>query len=258
MMNENRKTERVRVLGVQVDAMRVDRAINLTNRYLEKHKFEYIVFANTPAALSGQQENLLKEYVDNAALVLPGDGNIEDAAEVRKWLKDGISYQAEYFRKLFTRLNKQYAGFYVMAEKEEQLTKIRKIVKEKYNRLQMEDILWQEEESVDCMLNGINSLSPDILFICGNHERISGFLREHGCKINAGLCFCMEEIVTDQATEITEWPVAEGAHRAWEKMGGWISRIFHDHLFKKQMKQELKNTEPEQQMKQPVEMNEKE
>ena len=57
-MSEQRKAERVRVLGVQVDSLKVERAALLTSRYLEKHKFEYIVFANTPAALAGQDEQL--------------------------------------------------------------------------------------------------------------------------------------------------------------------------------------------------------
>ena len=125
-MIDERKVERVRVLGVSVDPLRADRAVNLTVRYLEKHKFEYIVFANTPAALAGKEESM-ETYIDHAALVLPGDANIEDAVEARTWLEEGKFYQAEYFRRLFTRLNKQRASVYLMVEKEDQLSKIQRI-----------------------------------------------------------------------------------------------------------------------------------
>lgn len=244
---EQRKAERVRVLGVQVDSIRVDRAINLTIRCLEKHKFEYIVFANTSAALVGQDEKRLETYIDNAALVLPGDSNIEDSVEIRRWLPEEKAYQAEYFRRLFTKLNKQRASIYLMVEKEDQLSKIRNIIQEKYSRLQKEDILWQEETSIDSMVNAINSLAPEVLFICSNHEKISAFLKEHACKINAGLCFCMEEVVTDTDTDISDWVTVTGFQKILFDIKTRVSRFFHDILFRNQMKQVQQETEQEEQ-----------
>ena len=236
-MIEDRKADRVRVLGVQVDPVRADRAVNLTVRYLEKHKFEYIVFANTPAALLGREEAGMEDYIDHAALVLPGDANIEDAVEARAWLGDDRNYQAEYFRRLFTRLNKQRASIYLMVDKEEQLSKIHKIMKEKYNRFQVESILWQEDASVDGLVNSINSHAPDILFICASHEKMSHFLREHACKINAGLCVCMEEVVTDTQTDISDWMHFSKMQKMIFDLKKNATRFLHDILFKKQMKQ---------------------
>ena len=235
-MIDERKVDRVRVLGVSVDSLKADRAVNLTIRYLEKHKFEYIVFANTPAALAGKEENM-ETYIDHAALVLPGDANIEDAVEARAWLEEGRFYQAEYFRRLFTRLNKQRASVYLMVEKEDQLSKIQRIMHEKYSRLQMEGGLWQQDGSIDGLVNSINGLAPDILFICAGHDKMSSFLGEHACKINAGLCVCMEEVVTDAATDISEWMHASKFQKTVYELKNQISRFFHDFLFKKEMKQ---------------------
>ena len=236
-MIEDRKADRVKVLGVQVDPVRADRAVNLTVRYLEKHKFEYIVFANTPAALLGREEIGMEEYIDRAALVLPGDTNIEDAVEVKKWLDEGHNYQAEYFRRLFTRLNKQRASIYLMVDKEEQLSKIHKIMKEKYSRFQTESVLWQEDASIDGLVNSINSHAPDILFICASHEKMSGFLKEHACKIHAGLCICMEEVVTDAQTDISDWMHSSKMQKMIFDMKKNATRMLHDLVFKKQMKQ---------------------
>lgn len=236
MMTEQRKAERVRVLGVQVDSIRVERAVHLTIRYLEKHKLEYIVFADTPAALVGKEENAYGAYLDGAALVLPGDRNIEDAVEVRQWLPEDRSYQAEYFRRLLARLNKHRGSIYLMVENENQLSKIRNIIGEKYNRLQKEDILWQQDTSIDGMVNAINSLAPDVLFICARHEKISQFLAEHACKINAGICFCMEEVVTDTETAVSDWIEASRFQKIIMETTSKISHFFHDFLFKKQMK----------------------
>ncbi len=247
-MIEERKPERVRVLGVLVDSLKPERAVSLTIRYLEKHKFEYIVFANTPAALLGKEEEM-EEYIDQAALVLPGDANIEDAIEVRTWLEEGKCYQAEYFRRLFGRLNKQRASVYLMMEKEDQLLKVRNIFREKYSRLQVEGGLWQQDTSIDSLVNSINSLAPDILFICAGHEAMTAFLKEHACKINAGLCFCMEEVVTDKDTAISEWMQLSGLQKMIYDCKNNLSRFIHDFLFKKQMKQMKQDEEPEKEEK---------
>ncbi len=236
-MIEERKEDRVRVLGVQVDSVRPDRAVNLTVRYLEKHKFEYIVFANTPAALSGRDDAAFEDYIEQAALVLPGDANIEDAVEMREWLGEGRSYQAEYFRRLFARLNKQRVSIYLMVDKEDQLFKIRKIIQEKYSRIQVEGGLWTEDTSIDGLVNSINGLAPDMLFICAGHEKMRHFLMEHACKINAGICFCMEEVVTDGLFGFSDGYPASKIQKTWLQIKSRFSHSLHDFIFKKEMKQ---------------------
>lgn len=236
-MSEQRKEERVRVLGVEVDPLRMDRAVSLTSRYLEKHKFEYIVFANTPAALAGQDEGSLSEYIKNAALVLPGDTNIENAVEVGDWLEEGESYQAEYFRRIFSRLYRHRGSIYAMVEKKDQLNKFENILKGKYSRIESESILWEPDLSVDQLVNSINSMAPSVLFICGSHERMSKFLAEHACKINAGLCFCMEEVATDAETDIQEWMLGNRMQKKIKEIQEWLSRFFHDMVFHKKMKE---------------------
>ena len=246
MMIEERITDRIRVLGVQVDPVRADRAVKLTVRYLEKHKFEYIVFANTPAALLGTEDSVIEEYIDQAALVLPGDSNIEDAIEAKKWLEEGRNYQADYFRRLFARLYRQRPSIYLMVDKEEQFSKIQKIMKEKYSRFQVEGNLWREEDSIDGIVNSINGHAPDILFICAGHEKMSCFLKEHACKINAGLCFCMEEVVTDVRLDISEWNHGSRIQKIVFEMKNKASRLFHNILFKNQMKRSQQEEEKEE------------
>ncbi len=237
-MSENNNIERVRVLGVYVDPLKIDRAVTRTSRYQEKHKFEYILFVNTAAALAGQTEAYFEDYIENAALVLPGDMNLEEAVEVRKWMEEGVLYQAEYFRRLLSKLNLQHAACFILMEKEKQLQKLQNIIHEKYNRLKVEAIQWTEETSMDRVVNKINSHTPDLLIMCGRHEKMSTFLKEHGCKINAGLCICAEEIVTDGKTNIDEGAYATKFQKFWREIGGTISQLLHDFLFKKQMKQE--------------------
>ena len=127
-MSENNNIERVRVLGVSVDPFKVDRAVTKTSRYMEKHKFEYVVFVNTAAALAGQKEEYFAEYIENAALVLPGDMNIEEAVEVRSRMEEGVLYQAEYFRRLLSRLNLEHGTCFVFMEKEEARHMLKKLL----------------------------------------------------------------------------------------------------------------------------------
>ena len=95
-------------------------------------------------------------------------------------------------------------------------------------------------------MNKINSLTPELLILCGSHEKMSFFLKEHGCKINAGLCICAEEIVTDAKTHIDGWAHGKGVRKFFVKIGTAISQRIHDFLFQRQMKQEKQHEEADE------------
>ena len=99
-MRSQRKAERKKILGTDIDVIRADRAINLTSRYLEQNKPGYIVFLNTAEILAGQEEARLADFLTRASLVLPGDQNVEDALETSLRVGDYDSYAVEYFESL--------------------------------------------------------------------------------------------------------------------------------------------------------------
>lgn len=235
-MIEQRKAERIQILGIDMDPIRVDRALNLAAHYLEKNRLEYIAFVNTPAALSGHDQEEFTAFMNQAALVLPGDNNIEEALGIRTWIEEETFYQAEFFRRLLSRLNRQRASVYLVIQKEEELERLKKIFQKKYEKIHLEYTLWQEEDSIDSMVNDINILAPEILLICGDYNRICGFMKENGCKINAGLCFCMEAIISDEEEAVPDW--VERFHLV--KLYTWFYkkpvRFWHDTLFKRTMK----------------------
>lgn len=236
-MREQRKAERMNILGIDMDSVRVDRAIGLTSHYLEKNKFEYIAFVNTPAALAGHDQEAFVSFMNDAVLVLPGDHNMEEAVGVSHWKTDGEeTYQYEFFRKFMGRMNRQRASIYLIIQKEEELEQLKRILGERYEKIHLEYSLWQEESNIDSMVNDINILAPDILLICGEYGRICEFMREHGFKINAGLCFCMDKIVAGEEMAVPEW--TERFHL--QDLYRWLHkkplRFWHDTLFKRTMK----------------------
>lgn len=244
-MMEQRKAERMQILGIDMDAIRVDKVLGLTSHYLERNKFEYIAFVNTPAALAGHEQEDFMAFMSQAALVLPGDNNIEDALGNRTWIEEETSYQAEFFRRLLSRMNRQRASVYLMIEKEEELERLKGIFERKYEKIHLEYTLWQNEENTDSMVNDINILAPELLLICGDYGRICGFMKENGCKINAGICFCMEAILSDEEEAVPDW--VEKFHLV--KMYTWFYkkplRFWHDVLFKHTMKKNYAEQKPD-------------
>lgn len=236
-MRERRKAEQVQILGTRIDAVRVDRAMNLTSHYLELYKFEYIVFVNTAAAILGQELPEFAGFLSQAVLALPGDKNIEQAIEEDLRIGENESYQSEYLGRLFNKLNRMGAAVYAVQDKEEDLCKIREKMSQYYDRVTFEGSLWQSEESLDTMVNAINIMAPDVLLICGKYERIWDFFKEYGSKINAGLCFCMEEIAAEEESRVPSWAVKlhlEGLYRwLFEKP----KHALNDSLFKKKLKE---------------------
>lgn len=235
-MMEPKKTERTKILGIDVDPIRVDKAIHLTSHYLETHKFEYIAFANTKAALAGQNDEEFASFMAGAAMVLPGDNNIEEAVGLRHWIEQETSYQAEYFRRFLSRLNRQRGAAYLMMEKEEELIRLQKIFADKYEKIRVEAILWKDEENVDSMVNDINILAPEMLLICGDYGRIRNFLNEHGNKIYTGLCFCMDAFMTDEEPEYPAWVKEYHIQSLYTNFYKRPMKWMRDMVFKKRMK----------------------
>ena len=236
-MREQRKADRIQILGAEVDPVRVDRAITLTSRYLELNKFEYIVFVNTAAAIMGQEQEDFARFLSQAALVLPGDKNIENAIEGNLRIGEDETYQSEYFGRLFYKLNRMGASVYVMQEKEENLEIIHERFCHRYDRMQIEDTIWKEGENLDNLVNTINILAPDILLICGGFARIERFLHEYGSKINAGLCFCMEEIADGDGRNIPTWVRKLHLSGLYQWFYEKPRHAWNDSIFKRKMKE---------------------
>ncbi len=102
-----------------------------------------------------------------------------------------------------------------------------------------------EKFSALLFVKNINGYAPDILFICAGHDKMSRFLKEHACKINAGLCFCMEEVVTDERLDISDWIHLSKTGQMIFEMKSRASRFFHNILFQKQMKRIRQKEEEE-------------
>lgn len=236
-MREQRKAERVRILGAEIDPVRVDRALNLTSRYLELNKFVYITFVNTAAAILGQESPDFAQFLNQAALVLPGDKNIENAIDGNLKVGEDATYQGEYFERLFYKLNRMGASVYVMQEKEENLKLIEERFQPVYTRIKAEGVLWNVEENMDYMVNEINVIAPQVLIVCGHYKNIWKFLSEYGSKINVSLCICLEEISPGAEYNIPAWVMKfhlQGVYRVlYEK----TKHIWTDSMFKKKMKE---------------------
>ena len=246
-MREQRKAERVRILGAELDALRVDRAMNLTSRYLELNKFEYITFVNTAAAILGQESPEFADFLNKAVLVLPGDKNIENALEDNLKVGEDATYQAEYFERLFYKLNRMGADIYVMEEKEEHLRIIRERLKSGYSRIHVEGILWPDDHNPDYLVNEINTLAPHVLLVCGNYKRIWQFFSEYGSKINVSLCICLEEISPGAEYNMPSWVLKFHLQGVYRLLYEKSKHLWTDSLFRKKMKEnDLEQKEQEQ------------
>lgn len=253
-MREQRKAERIRILGAPVDPIRVDRAMNLTSHYLEKNKFEYIVFVNTAAAIYSQESEEFAEFLNQSVLALPGDKNVENAIEENLRIGEDHLYQSEYFGRLFHKLNRMGSSVCVLHDQEEAIAVLEEKFTKQFDRLHVEIFLWQEEENQDRLVNEINILAPSLLLICGDYHRIYSFMKDYGSKINAGLCLCMEEMAEGSAGKVPAW--VERFHL--QSLYYWLYEkpklAWKDNLFQKKLK-ETNEQMAENQLDKPKEAN---
>ena len=204
-MNETNRTERTGILGIGMDDVRMDRAVSLTSKLLEENRFERVVFVNTKAALNGQEKESFLNLTEEAALVLPGDNNIENAVGITAWIENGTSYQAEYFRRIFRKLNRHKSFVYLLMEGEERLSLADRIIRENYEKVRLGGACWNEEERNDALVNEINMHAPDVLILCADYDKICRFIEQNHMKINARLCICAQEMAAGENYGFPEW-----------------------------------------------------
>ena len=255
-MRSQRKAERKKILGTDIDVIRADRAINLTSRYLEQNNPGELVFLTTAEILAGQEEARLADFLTRASLVLPGDQNVEDALETSLRVGDYDSYAVEYFEGLFYRLNRRGAGIYVMASKEEDLFQMKEDFSKRYNHLHIEGTVWSREESMDQLVNQINALAPEILLVCGKIEKSEAFFSEYENKINAGLSFCIEEMETGTGKKLPAWVTTLHMKWLYQYLYEKPKHMWNESLFKHRIKEE--DQEKQEEIKKISESEEKE
>lgn len=190
-------SRKINVLGIDVSAMRPEKAVNLTMDYMRKKGLEVVFFHSAESSLYCQNQPWAADAVQSFQLVLPGDGHMEMAVRHQKKNtqdRKGIGeFADEYLKRLFTKLARESREIYAVMEKQEHLDSLQEYISTSYPDIFQNGIVF-DGETTGKVINEINANIPDIVFFCLPVEQQLMFVKDFAAMMNTRLCICIESV----------------------------------------------------------------
>jgi UDP-N-acetyl-D-mannosaminuronic acid transferase (WecB/TagA/CpsF family) len=191
MENQNNHRQ-IPILGITVDSVSVPRAVEISLNYLSNDYFNFILLADARLAMESQESEEAGRFVQEADMILPGDHNIEKAAEQES---DG-SFQENYLDSMLTELANQNGHLCILCESEEQETEAVSHLAEDYPGLKIDSAIYDQtgEEALEALVNTVNGFFPDIVLplVSGKKQRV--LLLKHKKMLSTKLYISSESL----------------------------------------------------------------
>lgn len=161
--------ETVKILGVEVDNITLEEAGNITKNLIENSNksCKLIVAPNVEFIMAAQKDKEFFDILHCAKLATPDSVGVELAAKLQKRpLKERIPGQA-YFRKILEVGQNEGWTFYMLGGKGDTVNRATQNIKKIYPNLKIVGAHegFFEEKSEQEVINEINDLKPNVLFV---------------------------------------------------------------------------------------------
>ena len=161
--------EKLKILGVEIDNITIDEAGEITKELIENSNktCELIVAPNVEFIMAAQKDKEFFDILKSAKLATPDSVGIEIAGKIQKKpLKQRIPGQA-YFRKVLEIGEKEGWTIYLLGGKGDTAERAIENVKKLYPKIKIigSHEGFFEKDSEQDVINEINSLQPNVLFV---------------------------------------------------------------------------------------------
>ena len=188
----------VDVLGIDVSVVIPEKAVNITMNYINRKELSTVFFHTAESSLFCQSYDWAAQSVDSSNLVLPGDIYMEHAIAHKVFEGKGATgngqYAKEYLRRLMGRLSREKREIFVVVSGQEELDAMKEDMMSAYPDITLYGGILPEEAEVDMesLVNEINGMIPDAVFLCLPPESQLRMLKEYVPMMNTHLVICIE------------------------------------------------------------------
>lgn len=245
------KANRVQLLDVAVDIASTKDASDSTIQYIKEESSKAAYFVNSETLLLLQDNHDWKAVVEECELILPGNTSVNVSVdEVLGHKRDPFFFES-YFDIMLDYAIEMGFELLLVAEDEEKFISVQENIHEKRPFLTLSGtFLTEQEESLDHIVNEINSVAPDILLIALEEKKQLDMLRLFRNQMNAGLMLFTGNILYNKAVSEAEVPETiqklkiENLYK-WFRKGGRWKALFSNLKMKLQLKEEQKRQQNE-------------
>lgn len=237
---------RVRLLDIAVDTASTKVASDTTIEYLGEESSKVIYFLNSETLLLLPENEDWKSIVGESELILPGNPSVNTSIdEVLGYKRDPFFYES-YFDNVLDYAIEEGLEFMLVAEDGDKFHSIQENIHEKHSLLNLSGMfLTEAEESLDQVVNEINSVAPDILIMALEEKKQLELLEQYRTQMNAGLLLFTGNILYHKAVLDAEVPEKiqklkiDNLYK-WFRKAGKIKTFFYNLRMKLQLKRQQK------------------
>jgi UDP-N-acetyl-D-mannosaminuronic acid transferase (WecB/TagA/CpsF family) len=243
--------ERVQLLDIAVDIVSTKDASDLTIQFLEDEKSHVVYFINSQTLFMLKKEKEWKELVEESELILPATASVDASIDQVLGHKRDSFFRESYIDILLDYAIEMGYEMVIVAEDENKFISIQENIHEKRPLLTLSGIyMTEQEESLDHIVNEINSVAPEILLIALEEEKQLTLLKDFRNQMNAGIMLFTGDTMYNQAVLESEVPESIQKLRIdnlykWFRTGGRIKAFWTNIKMKIQLKQVEKEEKTE-------------
>lgn len=199
--------ERIRLLDITVDAASTKSASETTIQYLNEESSNVVYFVNSETLLLLQKNIEWKDSVEESGLILPGTVSVNNSINEVLGKKRDPFFVESYFDAILDYAIEMGYEILLVAEDEEKYISIQENIHEKRPYLTLSGMFLTEKgETLDQIVNEINSVAPDILLIALDERKQLELLQKFRNQMNAGLMLFTSDILYNKAMLEAEVP----------------------------------------------------
>lgn len=247
--------DRVKILGVSVDKIRLDRLFNKTLSYMNQESFHSIYFIGMNTVFLAEKEEKFVQFLEQCDYVIAAEPVMEKKVyqEKNPSKSEKKLLAQRYIERLLTKMSKNKLTLYLIGDDLEEIDLLNTYLSDRYYSITcfkscMEDET--KEDAIDFIINDINSVAPDVMLVLMNGMKSMEFIQENRSRMDVKLCLCIgdakEDLLKNHKVEI-ETPV-------WIKqlhLEKWYRFIFQNFNFtrtisKKRLQNRIKKEELEE------------
>lgn len=233
--------ERVQLLDMAVDIVSTKDASDLTKKLMEEEGSRVVYFVNSETLLLLQADQQLKAAVEESELILPATTSVNASIDQVLGHKRDSFFLESYIDKILDYSIEMGYEVLLVAENESRFISVQENIHEKRPILTMSGLyLTEQEESMDHLVNEINSVAPDILLMALEEKQQLSILNSFRSQMNAGLILFTGNVLYNQA--VTEGEVPASIQKLkidnlykWFRKGGRIKMFWTNLSMKLQL-----------------------
>ncbi len=177
----------IKILGVKIHQVTNESAYNKFLSLMEEPRLSMIVTPNTEIVMMAQQDAALKEILQEAELVIPDGIGLVYASKIHQLGLTERVTGIDTMERMLKYCHNTKKSIYLFGGKPGVAEKAAEKINETYSNIEIKGIRdgYFKKEEEDKIINHINEVKPDILFVALGAPKQEKWLYEHKKILNA-------------------------------------------------------------------------